>query len=36
MVGFFSGLSPEQKKAALDYKGADHHGDSKAFCQKPA
>jgi hypothetical protein len=27
MTGFFAGLSEDQKKAALAYKGDENHGD---------
>lgn len=27
VTGFFSSLSADQKRAALDYKGAENHGD---------
>ena len=30
MSGFFAGLSAEQKKRALEYRGEESHGD-KAF-----
>ena len=30
MSGFFSGLSADQKKRALEYRGEDSHGD-KSF-----
>lgn len=29
MTGFFAGLSPEQKKAALNYRGPEHHGSDE-------
>lgn len=35
MTGFFAGLSAEQKKAALSYKGPEHHG-SDEFLAKTA
>jgi len=31
MNGFFAGLSAEQKKQALAYRGDESHGD-KSFC----
>lgn len=34
MTGFFAGLSAEQKKAALGYRGPEHHGE-KTFLAKP-
>jgi hypothetical protein len=27
MTGFFAGLTPEQQKAALEYRGEENHGD---------
>ena len=27
MTGFFAGLTPEQKKQALEYRGEEAHGD---------
>jgi hypothetical protein len=30
MTGFFAGLSPEQKKQALEHRGEEAHGD-KAY-----
>ncbi|MET4788264.1 hypothetical protein ABIF64_000442 [Bradyrhizobium japonicum] len=27
MTGFFAGLTPEQKKKALEYRGEEAHGD---------
>lgn len=35
MTGFFAGLSAEQKKKALAYKGPESHGDP-AFFKKAA
>ncbi len=29
MVGFFAGLTAEQKKAALDYEGPENHGSAE-------
>lgn len=32
MTGFFAGLTPEQKKKALEYRGEETHGD-KGFAR---
>lgn len=29
MKGFFEGLTPEQQKAALAYRGEENHGDER-------
>ena len=34
MRGFWSGLSPEQKKAALEYRGPENHGDPETHEQR--
>jgi hypothetical protein len=35
MTGFFASLTPEQQKAALEYRGDEDHGDSEYARKSP-